>query len=161
VEYPFERIADNDRDLRLEVLAVDPENPGNDRRLSYSDSPVDNVEHVFIETLPEYTMYEIVVSYSDRDAQTAGTAEHYAVAWSITEKLPDESIFWHDLNADGIVDEQDFGVLMNNWIAGLKSPEAYLIGDVNQDGRIDVDDMQMLYAKRNRRAEWRADTVTN
>ena len=112
------------------------------------------------ETLAGYTMYEIVVSYSGLDA-SAAAGERYALAWSVEDKPEDESFFWHDLNADGIVDKQDFGVLMNYWIAGLKSPQAYVIGDVNKDGRIDVDDMQMLYARRNRRADWHTGSTPN
>jgi len=151
--YPFERIPARDNDLRLEVWAVDPETSDKELLWPWSDSDTDNVEHVHVEAKAEYAMYEIVVSYSDLHGPV-GAGERYALAWSVGQKLPDESFFWHDLNADGIVDEHDFGVLMNNWIAGLKSPEAYLIGDVNKDGRIDVDDMQALYAKRNRRADW-------
>jgi hypothetical protein len=79
----------------------------------------------------------------------------------VDAKPADESIFWHDLNADGIVNKLDFGVLMNNWVAALKSPEAYVIGDLNGDGRIDFDDMQRLYAERDRQADWRAGETAN
>lgn len=159
-QYPFERIPSRDSDLRLEVWAVDPENSDEDDLLGWSDSKADNVEHVYVEALADYTMYEIVVSHSNLDGP-AGAGERYALAWGVEEKLADESFFWHDLNADGIVDQQDFGVLMNNWIAGLKSPEAYVIGDVNKDGHIDVDDMQALYAERNRRADWHTGSAPN
>ena len=160
-EYPFERLSQRDSNLRLEVRAVDPGDLGKDEPLTWSDSPVDNVEHVYIDTLEAYTMYEIVVSYSDFDGSVAPVGERYALAWSVDDKTVDESFFWHDLNADGIVDELDFGVLMNNWIAGLKSPGAYVIGDVNKDGRIDVDDMRELYAQRDRRADWHTNSTTN
>ena len=53
--------------------------------LDHCDSKVDNVEHVYIEsTLPGYTVYEIVVSYSDLNAKSASPAgERYALAWSV------------------------------------------------------------------------------
>ncbi len=162
--YPFKRMADRDSDLRLEVWAIDPENPGRARLRDHdhSDSRVDNVEHIYVETLPEYTLYEIVVSNSNLDERKGADAgERYALAWSVEEKLPDESIFWHDLNADGIVNEQDFAILMNNWIEGLKSPQAYVIGDVNMDGKIDVNDMDMMIAGRDRRAGWRTGGAVN
>lgn len=161
-EYPFERLPDSDSDLRLELWAVDPVNSNNDLLLDYSDSRADNVEHIQIETLPEYTLYEIVVSYSDLDVRiTSAVSEGYGVAWNVDEKLVDESIFWHDLNADGIVNDLDLAVLMDNLIVGLKSPDAYVIGDVNTDGSIDVSDMQALRAHRNRTADWHPGGTAN
>jgi hypothetical protein len=160
--YPFKHMADRDSDLRLEVWGIDPENPGRTRWLDYSDSRVDNVEHVYVETKPEYSLYEIVVSHSNLDERKSAQAgERYALAWSLEEKLPDESIFWHDLNADGIVNEQDFAILMDNWTEGLKSPQAYVIGDVTKDGKIDVRDISKMIASRDRRAGWRTEGAVN
>ena len=161
-EYPFKRISDSDSDLRLEVWAVDSATRSNVLLLDYSDSKVDNVEHVCIATVPERTIYEIVVSYSSLDGRMgAAVDERYGLAWTVAEKLPDENILWHDLNADGVVDEQDFAILMNNLVTGLKSPEAYVIGDVNMDGAIDDKDMDLMVAHRNEKAEWRTARATN
>lgn len=161
-KYPFERIVSRDSDLRLEVWAIDAQNANNNVLLDYSDSPVDNVEHIRVELLAEYTLYEVAISHSNAEGrQTTAASERYAVAWSMEEKAADENILWHDLNADGIVNEQDFSILMNNLVTGLKSPEAYVIGDINMDGSIDGEDLGQLREYRNRTAPWRTETVTN
>ncbi len=161
-EKPFKRRPEIDSDLRLEVWAIDPADPRNPRLLDHCDSKVDNVEHIYIATLPEYTLYEIVVSYSELNPKAASPAgERYAMAWSVDEKLPDDSIFWHDLNGDGIVDEQDLAILANNSALERRSPQTYVIGDINMDGTIDDEDMQVMIAHRNRKADWRIETVTD
>jgi hypothetical protein len=159
--YPFKHLSDIDSDLRLDVWAIDPANPANPvKLLDYCDSKVDNVEHVYIRTLPGYTVYEIVVSYSDLNAKPASPAgERYALAWSIETKQADENILWYDLNADGIVDDQDLAILKNNSAAGQKSPQTYVIGDITMDGTISDADFQAVEANRNKKAAWRIDTV--
>ena len=160
-EYPFERLSDSDTDLRLEVWAIDPRNANNSVLLDHSDSKLDNVEHIHVETAAGYTSYAIVVTYSN-PSDRALPGERYGLAWSVEDKPEeDRNILWADLNADGIVNEQDLAILMNNLVAGQKSPEAYVIGDINTDGSIDVDDVKVLYSHLNRKADWRADGVTN
>jgi hypothetical protein len=161
-DYPFKRVPDSDSDLRLEVWAVDPANSANDLLLDYSDSKVDNVEHISIPTRADRTIYEIVVSNGSLEgpARTAGD-ERYGLAWTAAEQPAGESIFWHDLNADGIVDDKDFAILINNWVARLKTPQAYVFGDINMDGVIDDKDMDLMATHRNDRAEWRGDSATN
>ncbi len=161
-EYPFDRLAGTDSDLRIEVWAIDPENSSNDLLLDYCDSKLDNVEHIYTPLLPEYSVYELVVSYGDLDAQVARQiSEHYAVAWTVGAKPDSDNILWHDLNADGIVDEADFTIFLNNRNLGLTSPDAYVIGDVNADGMIDGTDLEQIFANRDRTADWRAATATN
>ena len=126
---------------------------------------MDNVEHIHVNTKPGYTVYEIVVSYSNLNAKpTLPAGERYALAWSVDTKQPDENILWHDLNADGIVDDQDVAILlgkMSDSAAGRKSPQAYVIGDVTMDGTIDAADVQALMANRNKKADWRVDIAMN
>ncbi len=161
-EYPFQRMSDGDSDLRLEVWGIDPANPNSDPWLEYSDSRVDNVEHIHIEMKAERTVYEIVVSYGNPDGRTAAPVnERYALAWGVAEKPADDSFLRHDLNADGIVNEQDLGILMDNLVKGSKSPEAYVMGDVNMDGVIDTKDVEAIIADRNRRAQWLTDGAVN
>jgi hypothetical protein len=161
-EYPFERIAGSDTDLRIEVWAIDPTNPSNDLLLDYCDSKTDNVEHIYIETLAGYSVYDLVVSYSDTDSSAAARIpERYGLAWSVGIRQETDSIFWYDLNADGIVDERDFAIFLNNRNLGLTSPDAYLLGDINTDGTIDASDLEVLFANRNRKADWHTDQVTN
>jgi hypothetical protein len=153
-EYPFKRISESDSDLRLEVWAVDSQNPANDLLLDYSDSRVDNVEHVYVETVAGYNSYAIVVSFSDpNDHPGAVASERYAVAWSVGEKPAEENILWYDLNADGVVNELDLAVLMNS-MAGQRSPGAYVLGDINGSGAIDDRDVKAVEAHRNSKADW-------
>jgi len=160
-EWPFKSSADGDSNLRLELWAVDPNNSRDDVLVDYSDSKVDNVEHIYAEALPGRLQYEVVVSWSDPSDRAGAAGERYAVAWSVEEKpVAGDDILWHDLNADGVVDEQDLKIVMTNLVVGQKSPEAYLIGDANADGAIDLDDIKVLNEHRNQQANWHA-SVTN
>ena len=154
--YPFTRIEARDTNLRLELWAVNPDNSGNDRLVDYSDSKVDNVEHIHCRAVAGCSTYEIVVSNSDADGRPRGDLnERYALAWDVSDSQDGDNIFWHDLNADGVVDEQDFAILLKNWADSMKSPGGYQMGDVNMDGAIDVNDLQVLLAHQNRKAQWR------
>ncbi|MBN1360810.1 MAG: S8 family serine peptidase [Sedimentisphaerales bacterium] len=161
-EFPFERIAGSDTDLRIEVWAIDPTGETGDLLLDYCDSKTDSVEHIYIQTLAGYSVYDVVVSYSDAEAAaTSRLSERYGLAWSVGVRQETDSIFWHDLNADGIVDEQDISIFLDNRSLGLTAPEAYLLGDINTDGSIDASDLEVLFANRNRKADWHTDRVTN
>jgi hypothetical protein len=149
---------EKDANLRLELWAIDPHQPNKKYLLDYSDSNVDNVEHIYCRTAALYTNYEIAVSFSDTNSQSSiAQTQLYSLAWNISNPpLSDESdnIFWHDLNADGIVNDLDFTILFDNSIASLKSPESYLLGDINSDGRIDTNDIQIFLEYKNRRSLW-------
>jgi len=154
--YPFEPDTAEDSNLRLELWAVDPENSSNSRLLDYSDSAVDNVEHIYCRALAGYTNYEIVVSYSNLvNRSPTDAAQRYGLAWTVGQSTDSDSIFWHDLNADGVVNELDFAILLDNWIAGVKSPGSYLLGDINTDGVIDADDLLIIVDHSNCQADWR------
>ena len=77
------------------------------------------------------------------------------------QRIQDKDILWEDLNADGIVNDLDFAILMNNLVTGQKSPDAYVIGDINMDGAVDVNDVKVLYAHRNQKADWYTGSTTN
>jgi hypothetical protein len=160
--YPFEPRPDKDANLRLELWAVDSNDPANGILLDYSDSAVDNVEHIYWRTDPNrqdglrhYTNYEITVSFSDTDKQieTAAT-QRYGLAWNVSDKKDDNSIFWYDLNADGVVNELDFTILVSNLVNSRQSPESYLLGDINTNGEIDVNDVEILVRHKNAKADW-------
>ncbi|KPL24235.1 MAG: hypothetical protein AMJ75_04205 [Phycisphaerae bacterium SM1_79] len=154
-EYPFEAVPEADADLRLELWAIDEENPNNAYLLDYSDSEVDNVEHIYFRVDPNYTDYEIVVSYGDADLpnQTAG-AQFYGLAWDIKDAPDPNNILWYDLNTDGIVNEADFTVVLDNWVNSITSPDSYLYGDINSDGVFDVNDVQIFLDNINRKVAW-------
>lgn len=153
--YPFEAAPEKDSNLRLEIWAVDPDNSSNDYLLDYSDSSVDNVEHIYVLANPNYTNYEIVLSLNDTDDPgEIARIQRYGLAWNISDKQEADSIFWYDLNADGIVNESDFTILLNNILNSTKSPEGYLLGDINADGAIDINDFKILWEHNNRQADW-------
>lgn len=159
--YPFARLASLDSDLRLEIWAIDPEDPSNDLLLDSCDSKVDNVEHIHVPMLPEYRVYELVVSHADAGEQVGTQSETYGLAWTVDDPAHSNSILWYDLNADGVVDEADLAIFLANRSRWLTSPDNYLIGDVNMDGVIDRADLESLFANQDRKADWRVDTAMN
>ena len=153
--YPFEPAPEKDSNLRLEVWAVDPNNPGNDYLLDYSDSNVDNVEHIYIPADPNYSNYEIILFMNENDdPREIAIEQSYGLAWNISDKKDTDNIFWYDLNADGIVNQSDFAILVNNIFNSTKSPDGYLLGDINADGAIDIKDFNLLFEHNDRQADW-------
>jgi len=156
--YPFEPAPEKNANLRLEVWAIDPNVPEKDYLLDYSDSIVDNVEHIYCRADANYTDYKIVISYSNPDdANQPDIANHYGLAWSIGREPDKNNILWYDLNGDGIVNEADFAVLVGNMVTSIESPESYIFGDINNNGSIDADDLQTLLKHINLKADWRKD----
>ena len=153
--YPFEPLPEKDSNLRLELWAVDAEDPNNDYLLDYSDSSVDNLEHIYAQGDANYINYEIVLSTSDiDDTNQIDTTQRYGLAWNVSEVSDSDNIFWYDLNADGIVNELDFAVLLNNLLTSVKTPDSYLLGDINTDGVIDINDVAILLNHNNLKADW-------
>lgn len=158
--YPFASMPEKDGNLRLELWAVDPADPANDYLLDYSDSPADNVEHIYAAADPNYTNYEVVVSFSDIEGEIEANPDQlYGLAWAVGRKNNDDNVLSYDLNADGIVNELDIIFALNNLTDGNKSPNSYILGDLNSDGEIDAKDLAELLnqIKSNRRARWRVD----
>jgi hypothetical protein len=148
--YPFKALPEKDSDLRLELWAVDAND--NARLLDYSDSNADNVEHIHCLLDGNYTDYELVVSFND-EYQYDGT-ERYALAWKLGDAQKEKDIFWYDLNADGIVNNIDLTLLMNNSSKLIWSPDGYLLGDVTMDGAINSRDLQILAGRNLLKADW-------
>ncbi|MCP4451070.1 MAG: S8 family serine peptidase [Planctomycetes bacterium] len=147
----FNRQMDKSTDLRLELWAVDANDVLVDM-IDHCDSLVDNVEHLYSEVLEGYTRYQLVVVMNTEDV-TGPQDEQYALAWSVTPKQDQEDLLWNDLNADGIVNAQDYQVLIDNFSV-MGSPTRYSIGDVNTDGSIDEKDLALLVENSNKQAEW-------
>ena len=153
--YPFEPLPEKDSNLWLELWAVDAEDPNNDYLLDYSDSSADNLEHIHCLADANYINYEIILSISDiDDPNQIDTTQRYGLAWNVSEVPDSNNIFWYDLNADGIVDELDFTVLFSNLLNTTKSPESYPLGDINTNGVIDVNDLQIIMSHKNLKADW-------
>ena len=153
-EYPFDRELDKDSDLRIELRAVDQDKPENSYLIDYSDSTVDNVEHIYHRAEPNSTEYIIVVSFSDTEAAATDKAQRYALAWNAGDPPADDNIFWYDLNADGIVDKLDLLTVTVNWLTSITSPGSYFIGDINNNGIIDLHDLEILVNQKDRKADW-------
>ena len=154
-EYPFEPATEKNCNLRLELWAIDPDNPNNDYLLDYSDSSVDNVEHIHIATDAGYTNYKIIISFSNiENPKEPALSQRYGIAWNVQDRQEADNIFWYDINADGIVNEADFLIMLNNLLNSTKSPDSYLIGDINPNGVIDVYDLVAILDNQNRQADW-------
>jgi hypothetical protein len=153
--YPFKSLPEKDSNLRLEIWAVDPNEPQNSYLLDYSDSAIDNIEHVYVPLDTAYNDYEIILSTSDIDDKTQQSAiQQYGLAWNVDYKQDKDNILWYDLNADGIVNDSDLTVMLMNLLDSGKSAENYLLGDLNPDGAIDVNDLKVLWDHNNMQADW-------
>jgi hypothetical protein len=156
--YPFEPMPDKDANLRLELWAVDTNDPNNNYLLDYSDSKVDNVEHIYCKADANFTNYEIVVLFSDQSPITNDqlpiTAQRYGLAWNVSKKQNKNDILLYDLNADGIVNDSDLTILVDNLLTSVKSPKTYLLGDINADGTIDKKDFEIILKHKDTTADW-------
>ncbi len=144
-DYPFEHDREKDADLRLDVWAVDSNDPNNAYLLDYSDSRTDNVEHIYLPADANIADYEIVVSYSyDHDVNQPQVTPPYGLAWNVAPKPARDDSLWLDLNADGSVNDLDVKALLDNILASIETPDRYLFGDINSDGLLDVNDLQIF-----------------
>ncbi|MHC4624976.1 MAG: S8 family serine peptidase [Planctomycetota bacterium] len=145
--YPFEAMPEKDSNLRLELWAVDPNNPRRDYLLDYSDSPVDNVEHIHRQADPNYTNYELIVSHSGVDGANQGSAvQQYAVAWNVGSPPEIDEALWYDLNADGVLNDSDLDTLVYNYVT-YKPPGGYFMGDINSNGTFDTNDLETFLSR--------------
>lgn len=139
--YPFEKLDEKDVDIKLELWAIDAENPDKNYLLDYSDSKVDNVEHIYCKTDANYTDYELVVSYPDEP----NAPEHnYGLAWNVNSGPPNDKNLWLDINTDGQFDNKDVAIVLKNVIEFARQSSDYLLGDVNEDGAIDFNDARIF-----------------
>ncbi|MHC4388578.1 MAG: S8 family serine peptidase [Planctomycetota bacterium] len=154
---PFKAIPEKDSNLRLEVWAVDANDPNNDYLLDYSDSSTDNVEHIYCRADANYTNYEIVLLANVDGPSQGATSERYGLAWNVSEEAKETDIFLYDLNADGIVNGSDIEVLFGNWGSLVTVPGSYFLGDISGNGEFDVNDVLMLWQHKDDKADWYKD----
>jgi hypothetical protein len=143
-EYPFQAEYSKDSDLRLELWGIDPEDPNMADLIDYSDSINDNVEHIYCRTDPNYSSYEIVVAFSQDsipETERSTQTERYGLAWELGELQDKDSPWWYDLNTDGNIDTDDFSAMVSNIDQAAENNDQYLLGDLNDDGAIDVKDL--------------------
>ncbi|MBN2019398.1 MAG: S8 family serine peptidase [Sedimentisphaerales bacterium] len=143
--YPFEHQTEKDCDIRLELWAIDSGDANNSYLLDYSDSRTDNVEHIYSPADANITEYEIVVAYSeDHDVNQPADSGPYGLCWSISQKPERDETLWLDLNADGFVSHLDVSVLLGNILTSIETPGRYVLGDINSDGQLDADDLNIF-----------------
>jgi hypothetical protein len=143
--FPFERQSENDADIQLEIWAFDSNDSNNGYLLDYSDSRNDNVEHIYCPADTDFTDYAIVVSYSNRDAAQPPDGTSYGLCWNVSQQPVRDDSLWLDLNADGSVNDLDITALLDNILASIESPDHYLFGDIDSDGVLDVNDLNIFF----------------
>jgi len=154
-DYPFDPLHQKNADLRLELWAVDANDPNQMFLLDYSDSRCDNLEHIYTAAEPNYSTYRVVVTYSPRTNPNLPPAdEPYALAWSVAESGDSDSILRYDINADGVVDDSDIAAVLYNWLETPQRPDCYFIGDINSNGSFDSGDLKLILDNKGRRADW-------
>jgi hypothetical protein len=164
--FPFAAATDENADLRLELWAVDSNDHNADYLLDYSDSRIDNVEHIYRRADPNYAEYEIVLSINDiDDPNTTRTPQYYGLAWNVADadEPPggeQDSILWYDLDSNGIVGRTDIAILLDNIEQADDEKENYLIGDLNTNGTIDINDVRILLDHTGLQADWRREQET-
>lgn len=145
-------------DLRLELWAVN-EWGQLETLLDYSDSPLDNVEHIYFQNPSEQNVALVVRGGVAPENYTSGS-ETFALAFC------EEPLTWQgdqlagDLNLDGLVNQEDITQLLLYWrasqtesVAGDPQKE-YSAGDINFDGAIDLSDLQTLLQQWQQRSPW-------
>jgi hypothetical protein len=152
--YPFLPDKEKNSNLRLELWAVDLLNPSNSLLLDYSDSMLDNVEHIYIASKSGYNNYEIVITNSDNNQEQIPQSQPYGLAWNVSEQQQQDSILWYDLNADGIVNNSDVTIMLINMLESTKSSNIYTQGDINHDGVINAKDVNLLLLHNNQQTNW-------
>lgn len=140
--FPYEIIAEPD--LRLELWA-------DDQMLDHSDCKKGTVEHIYFAIDPNYTDYQIVVRLNDQTE----AEERFALAWEVRNDTIEDDIAIYDLNYDGIVDDADFTQIITNIGKPAQSSQGYIAGDVDNDGQITFDDLQILMEHRGRKVGWK------
>jgi hypothetical protein len=141
-------------DIRLELWGHDTASRGQLKRLDYSDSAIDNVEHIFFKTLAGFYDYEVVVILNEDD-DTADQPEttRFALAWDVSLRDEQDNIHWYDLNGDGIVNTADNALLIH-YQKEQAVANGYALGDINTDGVIDDADQRIIRQHNLRRAPW-------
>ncbi len=148
-QYPFARLSQYDTDLRIQLWAIDPNNAQNNYLLDYCDSNTDNLEHLYSRLDPNYTNYQLTISFSPNSQHAENINQPFAVAWDTAEQIDTNNILFYDLNCNGQVTLEDSMLLVKNWLQNELSPEKYTIGDINNDSLINMHDINILNKYKN------------
>jgi len=145
--------------LTLELWQLDP----NGQLLSlldYSASTRDNLQHIYYRSGARQKVALVV-----RGAQgelSHRTQETYALAYCSDEVNWQGDLLAADVNADGIVDNADALIFIEAWAAEQNivlemskgETASYLSCDLNLNGRIDIDDFELLSQQWEQQSPW-------
>ena len=145
-EYPFEPAA-KQTDLRLELWATSNDDNQQEYLLDHSDSAIDNLEHIYYPVDPNYNNYKLVVTLGDDQQDNDAGLQNYGLAWQTANKTV-KDIYWYDLNGDEKIDSMDIGMILENMSAEQKDTSYPLLGDINLDGMLDIEDIKLLMNRR-------------
>jgi hypothetical protein len=146
-KYPFNRIIEEDTDIRLELWAIDSTGEKEDKLLDFSDSKIDNVEHIYFPADTNYTEYEIIVVMANTDELQPELGQQYSIAWSVSDNPQELSPLWYDLDGNGEINSDDLSILIHNCVQFNQQSDEYMIGDMNSDGTLDEKDLDTFMEK--------------
>ncbi len=134
-------------DYRLELWSLN-ERELPDALLDYSDSLVDNLEHLAV-ILPASLRVALIVQ--GKTPFESHTDASYALAWSALDDSFEGDCSLADVNMDGIVNARDIRQILNAWFMNSLSPASpknplnlRLSEDLNFDRRVDALDVNIL-----------------
>jgi hypothetical protein len=148
--------------LTLDLWAVDPQGRLV-RRLDYSASDRDNVQHIFYHSDKKRNVVLIVRAVPE-ESTSSGERVRYALAYNSAEDgnwSGDQLAA--DLNVDGIVDEKDLTQFTRAWQIFNNNPDlahhagymTQIAEDLNSDGKLfDAQDLEIFMAQYGRRSAW-------
>jgi len=145
--------------LALELWSVDSRGKLQSR-LDYSDSIIDNVQHIWYHNNVSQRVALVVTGAGEDPNHFA--YENFGLAWcDEQENWPGDQMSG-DFNADGIVDVRDVVRFIDIWGKHEESPDRArealrsraLSEDVDGDGRITAEDYDLLSRQWQRRSAW-------
>lgn len=139
-------------DFRLELWAMDANDPSRNYMLDYSDCLAGTVEHIYTKADANFTDYQLVVSYSQ---PTDGQQHNYAIAWDMGYQDISDNVLLYDLDNDGIVSTEDVNIVIENLGKASESKKAFLPGDINMNGQIETEDIKHIIENKGKKAFWK------
>lgn len=134
--------------LILELWAVDDQGRLSER-LDYSDSRLDNVQHIYYRCGEPRRVALVVAAGEGQDA--AALSETYALAVTTEQPNWPGDMLAADFNGDGRVDMDDLMQMLKTWgqYRSATTPElpgglSWLAEDINADGRLDQQDLNLF-----------------
>ena len=139
--------------LKPELWSVDDKGQL-EKRLDYSASQIDNLQHIYYHSPDRQKVALVVRSAGGEETQTL---ESYALVYCQGQSNWQGDQLTGDLDADGIVGVNDMAQLLKAWWAqkgNYNDVNQYLPEDLNVDGRIDGGDFDVMSRQWQRRSEW-------